>query len=212
MNAQLNSSNFKQFVVINKGKNIMFKHTDEKNVSTIVIKYVVDICDDYFTFKNNESDAKIAGFYYYSDCKMMEEKHSASGLERFIFSLFKNLFSQWDKNLKKEDKETFDFIYQRCLMTMPIGANTEAQEQKVEKQLDPEDEKIKEFLLTHLRGLTVYTREKVYRNFEYNGIIKNTVSGPCAPIVTGTCNGIATGIPLSNIHLVVCGKDCYERV
>ena len=48
------SNNFQQFVSTNKGKSIMFKHTDEKNVSNDVIIYVVDVCADYFTFKYTE--------------------------------------------------------------------------------------------------------------------------------------------------------------
>lgn len=68
MNAQLNSTNFQQFVASNKGKKITFKHND-----TEISKVVVDVCGDYFTCKNQESDAKIDGFYYFSECQLVND-------------------------------------------------------------------------------------------------------------------------------------------
>ena len=77
MNAQLNSTNFQQFVKDNQGKKITFTHND-KQVST----FIVDVCADYFTGKNQESDAKIDGFYYFSDCKRVEEHPLIDVLEK----------------------------------------------------------------------------------------------------------------------------------
>jgi hypothetical protein len=358
MNAQLNSTNFQQFVATNKGKNIMFKHTDEKNVSTDIIRYVVDVCADYFTFKYDESDAKIAGFYYYTECKMIEEKHplisvlekhnvsvlnlsiglscifkycdydslingtclttsqpvgfhidsikevwamvdgkntlvyqkstqefrNEMSLEDFLSSnkdvtietrasvRFPN-FKLWSindsviygtsnegptiysacinlKNIKrvlsKDGKELYvnkDFVdvekdkkglpivnqmeplndelikdkqQYKLVQAQPVAigiqGTDECKAKKVEKQLDPEDEKIIEFLLTHHRGMTVYTKEKVYRDFEYLGSIKAEESTPFSRIIVmGNCNDIQIDIPLSNIHLVVRGQESYER-
>jgi hypothetical protein len=58
-------SNFQQFVSSNKGKLITFKHQD-----ATISKYVVDVCGEYFTCKERQTDAKIDGFYYFSDCEM----------------------------------------------------------------------------------------------------------------------------------------------
>ena len=60
MNAQ---TNFQQFVSSNEGKLITFKHQGAD-----ISKYVVDVCGEYFTCKERETDAKIDGFYYFSDC------------------------------------------------------------------------------------------------------------------------------------------------
>jgi len=60
MNAQ---THFQQFVSSNKGKLITFKHQ-----GVDISKYVVDVCGEYFTCKERETDAKIDGFYYFSDC------------------------------------------------------------------------------------------------------------------------------------------------
>ncbi len=65
MNAQTQANNFQQFVSSNKGKLITFKHQD-----ATISKYVVDVCGEYFTCKERETDAKIDGFYYFSDCEM----------------------------------------------------------------------------------------------------------------------------------------------
>jgi hypothetical protein len=61
MNAQ---TNFQQFVSSNQGKLITFKHQGAD-----ISKYVVDVCGEYFTCKGRETDAKIDGFYYFSDCE-----------------------------------------------------------------------------------------------------------------------------------------------
>jgi len=58
-------TNFQQFVSSNKGKLITFKHQD-----ATISKYVVDVCGEYFTCKERQTDAKIDGFYYFSDCEM----------------------------------------------------------------------------------------------------------------------------------------------
>lgn len=87
MNAQTNSTNFQQFVNENKGKLITFKHND-----TLVSKVVVDVCGEYFTGKINESDAKIDGFYYFSDCKMVESKHPLiEVLEKYRFVILRQI-------------------------------------------------------------------------------------------------------------------------
>ena len=87
MNAQTNSTNFQQFVNSNKGKLITFKHND-----TLVSKVVVDVCGEYFTGKINESDAKIDGFYYFSDCKMVDSKHPViEVLEKYRFVILRQL-------------------------------------------------------------------------------------------------------------------------
>jgi hypothetical protein len=62
MNAQ---TNFQQFVSSNQGKLITFKHQGAD-----ISKYVVDVCGEYFTCKGRETDAKIDGFYYFSECEM----------------------------------------------------------------------------------------------------------------------------------------------
>ena len=62
MNSQ---SIFQQFVSSNKGKLITFKHQD-----ATISKYVVDLCDGYFTCKGRETDSKIDSFYYFADCEM----------------------------------------------------------------------------------------------------------------------------------------------
>jgi hypothetical protein len=247
MNAQLNTPNFQQFVATNKGKSIMFKHADEKNVSTDIIRYVVDVCADYFTFKYDETDAKIAGFYYYTECKMVEEKHPLiSVLEKHRFVLIKNHLGQnmieyVDHGEDRLDGNLLDSNYPKSSVYMPIDTikevwamvdgnftkvwevqpqpvaiciqgTDECKAKKIEKQLDPEDEKIIEFLLTHHRGMTVYTKEKVYRDFEYIGSIKAEESTPFSRIIVmGNCNDIQIDIPLSNIHLVVRGQESYER-
>ena len=64
MNAQINSTNFQQFVSDNKGKLITFLHNDNK-----VSKVVVDVCSEYFTAKANETDVKIDGFYYFQNVR-----------------------------------------------------------------------------------------------------------------------------------------------
>ena len=69
MNSQ-NSTNFQQFVTSNKGKKITF----EDKYNKVLSKFVVDVCSDYFTCKNNESDAKIDGFYYFNDCKLIDNR------------------------------------------------------------------------------------------------------------------------------------------
>ena len=56
-------TNFQQFVSSNQGKLITFKHQ-----GATISKYVVDVCGEYFTCKGRETDAKIDGFYYFSDC------------------------------------------------------------------------------------------------------------------------------------------------
>jgi hypothetical protein len=61
-------TNFQQFVSSNQGKLITFLHNDKQ-----VSKVVSDIQGEYFTGKTNVSDAKIDGFYYFSDCKMIKE-------------------------------------------------------------------------------------------------------------------------------------------
>jgi hypothetical protein len=80
MNAQLNSTNFQQFVCSNQGKLITFLHNDQK-----ISKVVVDIQGEYFTGKTNVSDAKIDGFYYFSDCKMVEVHPLIAVLEKHRF-------------------------------------------------------------------------------------------------------------------------------
>jgi len=62
---QTQANNFQQFVSSNKGKLITFKHQD-----ATISKYVVDVCGEYFTCKERQTDAKIDGFYYFSDCEM----------------------------------------------------------------------------------------------------------------------------------------------
>lgn len=61
----MNANNFQQFVSSNQGKLITFKHQGAD-----ISKYVVDVCGEYFTCKGRETDAKIDGFYYFSDCEM----------------------------------------------------------------------------------------------------------------------------------------------
>ena len=73
MNAQLNSTTFQQFVASNKGKKITFKYSDFKYNNLEISKVVVDVCGDYFTCKNQESDAKIDSFYYFSDCQLVND-------------------------------------------------------------------------------------------------------------------------------------------
>jgi hypothetical protein len=110
-----------------------------------------------------------------------------------------------------KDKQQYKLV-QAQPVAIGIQGTDECKAKKVEKQLDPEDEKIIEFLLTHHRGMTVYTKEKVYRDFEYIGSIKAEESTPFSRIIVmGNCNDIQIDIPLSNIHLVVRGQDSYER-
>ncbi len=61
----MNANNFQQFVSSNKGKLITFKHQGAD-----ISKYVVDVSGEYFTAKKNQTDVKIDGFYYFSDCEM----------------------------------------------------------------------------------------------------------------------------------------------
>jgi len=58
-------TNFQQFVSSNKGKLITFIHQGAD-----ISKYVVDVCGEYFTCKERQTDAKIDSFYYFADCEM----------------------------------------------------------------------------------------------------------------------------------------------
>ena len=71
------------YIVSNKGKLITFKHN-----GNLISKIVVDICGEYFTGKNNESDARVVGVYYFSDCEIQDT--SFENIKK-VLSTYKNV-------------------------------------------------------------------------------------------------------------------------
>ncbi|NBO22865.1 hypothetical protein EBU94_05970, partial [bacterium] len=209
MNAQLNSTNFQQFVSSNKGKLIAFLHNDNRTS-----KYVVDVHDEYFTCKKNASDAKIDGFYYFSDCKMVDETHPLiSVLEKHRFVLLKN---NWGEQMieyveQKEDRfngKSLDSNYPNGFVSMPInnveevwavvnGQNTlvyHKPTQEVKNEISLED------VLSSNKDFTIVTTSgKNFYNFKFECINKG--------LITGTpSSGVYTGIDVKCVKRVL-SKD-----
>jgi hypothetical protein len=211
MNAQNNSRNqfnFQQFVSENKGKLITFLHND-KSLS----KFVVDVCSEYFTGKNQESDAKIDGFYYFSDCKMVPNKHPLQE----IFETHKNVVLCYSKMLVPTSITRIDdsFIYGVCPL---IGTETTRHITSINS------------VLTIVNGewKTIYTSEnKVLNNCDkVNTIIETLKNNKCVTVKTtskewknfifrsiegkfvlGDCNKNVISINLNNIIAVEPTKE-----
>lgn len=211
MNAQLNSTNFQQFVASNKGKKITFKHND-----TEISKVVVDVCGDYFTCKNQESDAKIDGFYYFSECQPVNEslidvlqKHKVVVIKCFhvdyifryshttgnvIYGVNLNTTNNLSFSIEGSIKEVWAIV--DCKYSQ-VWKEEDKEEQPVVPKEQPVasqplqcETDIQKIISTN-KNTTVVTRSRTYNNFCFVSQNKK--------VVVGESNGIATAFPIDNI-------------
>jgi hypothetical protein len=229
MNAQLNSTNFQQFVASNKGKKITFKHVDAlgSTTGTEISKVVVDVCGDYFTCKNQESDVKIDGFYYFSDCQPVNnslidvlQKHKVVVIKCFhvdyifryshttdnvIYGVNLNTTNNLSFSIEGSIKEVWSIVDCKYSQVWKEEKPKAEEEQPVvpkEQPVVPKEQpivpnKINDYettienILSKNKNVTVYTREKVYWNFNLS--IKYYSS------FTGISNGCPVSIHFSTI-------------
>ncbi len=219
MNAQNNSRNqfnFQQFVSDNKGKLITFLHTDKDNSVT---KFVVDVCSEYFTCKNQEYDSKIDGFYYFSDCKIVPNKHPLQE----IFETHKNVVLCYSKMLVPTFITRIDnsFIYGVCpligtetthhitsiknVLTIVNGEWKTIYTSEKEKISPPSDLNIDTssdlYYLLNNKTVDIHTNTTVWKGFELNYI-----SGG---VIIGYCKDIPAGIHVNSVIGVTVDGVCY---
>ena len=110
-------TNIQQFVKDNQGSLITFLHNFKR-----VSKVVVDIQGEYFTGKSQVSDAKIDGFYYFSDCRMLYDHPLVEILEKHNVSVL-NLSIGRSCIFKYNHYDDYDsMINGTCLTTsQPVG-------------------------------------------------------------------------------------------
>ena len=222
MNAQINSTNFQQFVSVNKGKLITFLHND-KSLS----KFVVDVCGEYFTAKANESDAKIDGFYYLSDCKMVPNKHPLEEIfetHKFTVVLttgcdIMSEYIEYDNgDFVVKDLRTGHFIklVQPYFYIKEVWAIVDGKYTKVweaVKQTVPQTDVDKDVSsdLYHLlknnnllgnKTVDIHTKTCVWKDFEFIHISEGIISGPS--------QGIPTDILINSVIGVTVGGVYYE--
>jgi hypothetical protein len=211
-------TNFQQFVSSNQGKLITFLHNDQR-----VSKVVVDIQGEYFTGKTNVSDAKIDGFYYFSDCKMVDESHPLiSVLEKHRFVLLKDdnwgeiMFEYVEQYYEgRIEGKTLDSNYPNSFMSTAINNVEEVwamvngkytlvyhkPTQEFRNEISLED------VLSSNKDVTIYTPGKAFCNFKFECIDKGLIRGTPS-------SGVYTGIDVKCVKRVLSkdGKELYVNI
>jgi hypothetical protein len=210
MNAQ---TNFQQFVSDNKGKLITFLHTD-KNIT----RFVVDVCGEYFTGKINESDAKIDGFYYFSDCKMVPNKNPLEEIfetHKFTVVLTTGCdimaeYIEYDNgDFVVKDLRSGHFIrlvqpsfYIKEVWAIVDGKYTKVWESAKETvpQTDVDTSSDLYHLLKNNKTVDIHTKTSVWKDFELNFINGGIIAGYCKGTPTGILVNSVIGITVGGVY------------
>ncbi len=215
MNAQ---TNFQQFVSDNKGKLITFLHTD-KNIT----RFVVDVCGEYFTGKINESDAKIDGFYYFSDCKMVPNKNPLEEIfetHKFTVVLTTGCdimaeYIEYDNgDFVVKDLRSGHFIrlvqpsfYIKEVWAIVDGKYTKvwesAKETVPQTDVDTSSDLYRLLQNNNLIGnktVDIHTKTSVWKDFEINYMSAGIIAGPSKGVPTGILVNSVIGVTVGGVY------------